>query len=204
MNCKRFHDLILLSETGEISQADARALAEHLAACPACREYGVDAQRTVLAARQALRTGNPRPSTMDAIRARSAKGSGRVFEFPQSALRTLAYAAVLFLAVGVGVCFIILPGLRGDSGSARLRHDRIVAMSAIIGIPAEEAVRNEAAQKGKAAEEAALKAFARQLLIMEGMWDEEPMDDAFSPAGGHSPTGLRSRSSGAPRTTECV
>ncbi|MFC1452823.1 hypothetical protein ACFLSJ_05700 [Verrucomicrobiota bacterium] len=187
MKCETAERDILLAGTGELRGSGRDELESHLESCPRCRQYRQGVFHLGTAAREHLRAEGPDRSVLAAIRAAAEeRHTGRVFFPGWPVARTLAYAAALALLVGVGVSLLPEP-----------RTDRIGAIHDIMVMVSEE---EDSGAEREAPDEPTLRALADQLLIMEGLAEDDLFEESAIPALREElpSTGLRSRSSSAP------
>lgn len=171
MNCTDARDMMMLAESGEITAADARALAAHRAHCPACAEAARDWARLAGAARAALLDGAPSERALDAIRrAASAPRQARVRPFPRLEWLRAAAAALVVISLAGIAGLSVVGGV--ERASLNRHRERIATLRAIIGFTSEAAAVAPSAESA-AAREQELRELAEQLLIFEGMIHEE-------------------------------
>lgn len=162
MNCEEMQRKILLEESGELSLRERIAVAGHEAACEPCRAYRATI-RTVHSLMK--RAGIERmPDPQDVARrvyAVERPGSPRLIALRPWMVKTLTCAAALLVAAGV---WLALP--------SRGRSERITELHALLTTMADgTGERTELHREGNADQE--LLRLARQLLLIEGLGDEE-------------------------------
>jgi len=192
MNCKKTREKIWLAESQELDGAASAELEAHLAACAACREDRDQIREILARVDQALPAGEPSAWVMTRIRAAAAAraGTGRwVWRGP--AVRVLAAAALLVVAAGVW--WMTWSGARAE----RIRR----VGTLLVMVSTED--RTDIAGTAGAGAETELRDVARELLILEGLADENG-SDPFSPAWDILSTDPLSRSSVAPDARRCV
>jgi len=188
MNCDRMQKLILLCASGELSPARRSELERHLAGCPACRQYGDCAADVTRRAREELASPLPGGQVMAAIRAEARKRTpaGRVILLRQPVAAALACAACLALVLGAWLHFT-------DGGP----DSRTGGTRAIVALVCTDVLEQQDAGDVEAEDEA-LHALARDLLIMEGLSVEDAADmemlwDSSTEDAEPSSTGIRDR-----------
>ncbi|MDA0577290.1 MAG: hypothetical protein O3B24_04235 [Verrucomicrobia bacterium] len=158
MNREQLEQQLLLAESGELSAAQARGLADWLAAHPDARALRTETNFLLTAARAGLPAPTPAADVRARIRAAAETELAQpAFVFPAVWLRGLAYAASLALAVAGWLW--MLP---------TAPEDRIAQVHAMVAMaqgadefPTPATVVND--------QEAKLLALARDLLAMEGL-----------------------------------
>ena len=200
MNCEHIQRYMLLAQTGELTERESRDAEAHASSCADCRAYRAELDQVVLLARRSLPAGEPSAATMRSIRA-AAAGRRKVWTLTQPALSVLAYAAVLVLALGAW--FVFPRPQNASAGRLSERQARISGVSAILSLAEQEAVRS--GEPSRVSDEEALRALAKQLLLMEGLGAEESIDEsALSPDAEHPATDLRSSNTPGLPMRECV
>ena len=199
MNREKIERMILLAETGELSETDRLRLEQLLATSEDGRAYREDMLRIVTASGAAFSGSDPRPATVARIRAAARDGVRRPMAvFNPLVVQSLAYAACLALLLGAWFT------LRPNGELARIHE-----MSAILTMVSEELPEEEVDLEGSEKDQE-LRALARQLLIMEGLAaDDLPVIDVLGEedviSGEElSPTVLRSHSTDALESRRCV
>lgn len=192
MNCNRARRWILLETAREIPRSGMRGLRTHLDACRACRAFRRDAARLTLAV--AERT--PAAPLPPAVRRRilhSADG-----------MRNRRAVQRLFPGLPVWACAAALALLLAGWKALVPREppfDRIGDLHAILALLEQEDSALET--QDRPAFDTSLRALAEQLLRLEDLAAEESADYRLlltesDPAGEHSSTTLRWRSTDAP------
>ena len=193
MNCEDARKKLLLDDAGELAARGRNAVAAHLEQCSDCRCYRDDLKLLARAARRALATPEPPGEVLMRVRAAAEALAARrhVIVFRRPLVRVLAYAAALALVVGG---WLLLP-LETEVGDHGVRHVQTLMAMVHGGLDSEEAE--------EVVEDAALRALARELLIIEGfVADESSAEDETGEAP--QPTALRSGSTCASRPRICV
>ena len=168
MNCLKIQRNMLLLQSGELPDRKARALAQHVAACAACRAYRDDLDRLATASREAIPATERslQPATMIAIRRAALRDTPPVkrvpFRLPY--LRVYSYAAAVLLTLG-GVLWV------SSHWQAAGRNNRITAFASLITVATEEATENGIVSV--ATDNDQLHGLARQLLAIEGLNPDE-------------------------------
>jgi hypothetical protein len=184
--CEHMQRSLLLEQSGELSAAEREHLACHLRVCPACRAY-----RTDLAAMAELAAGaaavRPAAPVMERVlqEAQTARPRG-ILSFDVPVYRYAALAAALLVIVTGALL------LRGTT-----REDRIQTLSAMV------AMIEEDTQAELGDGEEALRTLARQLLVMEGLDDDEWLTDSEALSVERLPTTSQWRSNPAFRGKIC-
>jgi hypothetical protein len=186
MNCNEMERKILLSGSGELSEAEEATLNEHVAGCAQCRAYQLDSVGIVKKVSDLLPAEEPSAATVASIisAAEEKISRGKIIQFPLHTLQLAACAAVLVLVAG-GV--LMLPG----GGQA----DRIDEMNAIIAVVSDS--------QEEMTEEDALYDLADQLLQLQGFMDDDSIETEY-PDEEQLPTALRLRSTRELLSKKCV
>ncbi len=190
MKPEQLEQWILLRESGELSEADARTLSEHLADDPALAAYAADTQVLMDAAQDGLEVDGPGPECMASLKTKAFGATDlRPRPYARRVMRVLSYAAVLALALG----------LWRFHSHADLT-DRVGALNAILSLTDTE--QSTSLEDAGDSHEERLDALAQMLLEMEGLgmeddsWEDDAVDfDSLIPQEERPPTALQWNSS---------
>jgi hypothetical protein len=184
MNCKTYHDLVLLADSGEIDTRRRQELERHLAECGDCRAYRSDTRRMLAISKPVLDADGPGRHVIERIHDAALDAPrGSVILFRRRVAQALACAAAL-TAIAGGAALLLA------NRTAR-PVEELHAIIAMVG--GEEAARIHASAEAalgsgsstapaNAQSEHQLRALARQLLHMEGMSVEDaPEEDSADP-----------------------
>jgi anti-sigma factor RsiW len=196
MHCDDGEILILLAQSGELSPRKRRRLEAHLAACGRCRGSRAGLERISAASRGLLPDKAPGAAVLERIRlaAQVAANRPRRIFFRRPAFPSLAAAAAAALLIG---SWLALAPAR--------RLARISEMHALLNVVSEQALPLRAAERQPA--EAALRALADDLLILEGLSVETTgpeVSGEATPPSAPEPTVLRPRSGDGLPARRCV
>ena len=200
MRNDKLEKMILLCQSGELTDLQTQELNKALSSYPDARAYRDSLKLVVDQARESLPAGNPSPGVIRAIRAAGEAhvAKRRTILFPPVLIQGFAYAALLAIVIGGWFLFV-----RDD------RSDRILEIQVLIDAAAdvEELLPQDAVPSDK--EDPELLALARQLLLMEGLdFDDDVSidypDEAITTDVVPSPTVFRGRSIGAHRARKYV
>ena len=198
MNNDEIQKMILLDQSGELSEARKRELKNILSLNPDASAYRNVLLNVVDQARDSLDADGPSPEVIKAI---AEAGEARVAPqhtlfFPRIAIHALSYAAVLAVMIGGWFLFAI-----DDRGKRILEMQSLMVAVNIEELSQEDSVSGHEDERD-------LKSLARQLLIMEGLsFDEDAEDytDEFITIDAvPSPTVLRERNTGGRRARRYV
>jgi len=150
--------LVLLEGSGELSDAERRALEAH----PDAERCRKDVHRLVTTAREALPGGEPGSAALARIREAAEARISRPLVLRPPVLHGLAYAAALALLLGGWLFF-----------APNSREDRILEFHALLSVSDQDA-SNEAPGTGTLDPD--LRALAQQLLLMEGLTPDDEFE----------------------------
>lgn len=183
MNCERIQQQILLNQSGELSERENRALADHLASCESCRKYSRQVGEIMALAGNSLPSEGPSPAVMANILSAAREELDRKtisFELPSLRWAVCAAAALLL------ICWMGLWSLRGSSASSASH------ISALVMAVGSEENLSIMSQSGKTEKDQELQALASHLLLMEGFITEEASEAELIDAGDElQPTALQ-------------
>ena len=208
MNCQDTERAILLAETGELSDRKQRTLDDHLSTCPACASYRQNARRLMDSAKESLPAGEPSPVVMARIRAAAAARPAAGFSlFRQPALRALAYAAALAVLAGGWLLWSSAPQ-KTEAPVASGSRGALPGLRDLVALALETTPPSAAEAAEKSPGEHELRALAKELLILEGLAEDEGAEMAGEETtptsdGELSPTVLRLRSTAACLPSVC-
>jgi hypothetical protein len=197
MNCDEVQRRILLARSFELPYDAERSLDNHIDGCEECRAYRDDMQAIVSAARIALPHGHPSAATLSNIRAKATDQLNRpaVIAFPGIAVRVLAYAAAVVIAVASWQ--LMSPAVTTPVDS----ENNIGAILACL----QEDSYAETEDYSETSNGSELDELARQLLMMEGLSvDQLTEAEQAIQFEELQPTGLQSDSSHVTHVRKCV
>ena len=190
-DCSTIQKKCLLQQTGEVSAADRADVATHLGDCGDCRAWAAELdslpQRVT-----ALPAGQPGPGVVTRLVANAPRPQRRFIGMPLWAPLAGAAALALIVAGSFSPLQAPTPPLRAQG-----LHTLAIMVAEDIGSTVDDLALAESE------DEEALRALAQQLLMMEGLGEDEGFDlNLIAPASEPSPTTFRSRSSDGqlPRT----
>jgi hypothetical protein len=199
MNDDELQKMILLEQSGELSETRMHDLKEALSLNPDASAYRDALVLVADKARDSLDTDGPSPEVITAIKE---AGEARVAQrrtlfFPRVAIHAFAYAAVLAIMIGGWFLF-------ANDG----RSERILEIRGLMAAVNVEELSQEDPVSGQE-DDRELRALARQLLIMEGLYFDDDTSAEFSDESltidaAPSPTVLRGRNTDARRARRYV
>lgn len=178
MNCQDLERMLHLDQSGELPARRREMLAAHLAACAACRARRDEFVAVTRFLGAATAANGPSQAVIDRIllAARTDQPRRRMSVIHLAWFRVLAAAAMLILLLGfVGLTLLRPANDRIPSAGA----NRMAEVSSLMGMLMEQ--DEDAVEAHTAAASGDLNGFARQLLILEGLSEdnlEEPADEA--------------------------
>ena len=195
----------MLSDSGELTEPELKKLEQHLARCDQCREYRDALHQVVSAARASLLEGEPGAAVVERISAAARERiAARRIVFERPARQVVAYAAALALLV---VGWLML--------SSDDRSGRINEINVILEMTSEDDASEREHGTGqadsdyplpsreRAAGEHGLRMLADELLLMEGLADDD-LTDVEVLREEPRPTALRLRSTVGLQPKKCV
>ena len=188
MNNDEIQKMILLDQSGELSEMRKRELEDVLSSNPDARAYRDVLLRVVDQARDSQDTDGPPPEVIKAItKAGAAHVAPRhTLFFPRITIHALSSAAILAVVIGGWILFA-----SDARGKRILEIQGLMMASSNIEEPSQE---NSVSDPE---DERELKSLARQLLIMEGLYfDEDYLDESITIDAAPSPTVLREHNAG--------
>lgn len=178
-NCDKFHQLLLLEESGELTQDRRRELEIHLNECSDCANYRREITTILNLGRKSLPGGLPSVQAINNILARAGEPGGEIVFFAHPWRIAAGIAAVLAVILGV---FFTVTTPSGPSGNAGFAAGDL---NVVLSLADEDGTETPTAGQA-GSEEAQLKELAGRLLKMQGFSieeTEEPEDviDLFLP-----------------------
>ncbi|MEI6788690.1 MAG: zf-HC2 domain-containing protein [bacterium] len=197
MNCTQIENLILLQDSGELTDRQRQDLDRHLAECPACRQSQADLSllRKVLKETPTSRT-SPSPAILKSIRDAAERHTLRT---PRQL--SIPWRGILAAAASLAICLTSLKFMGTHPAVPTLAHHsaamEIVPLVALV-------MGNEDSQANYS-EESNMTILADQLLILQGMKVDSRTDlmDDFTSLEDNQPTTLRWNSNFEPRPEKC-
>ncbi|MEI7880260.1 MAG: hypothetical protein WCI95_05225 [bacterium] len=200
MNCEMIGQLLLLQDSGEISEAQQQELAQHLNDCSACRQLKgdlVSLRKTFII--EASRYPGPSRHTLTVIRK-----AARRQHAPKPWIWAHPWPVALAAAASLALClttlrFSIMPRsiAHDTSGQVPLATEIIPLIALITG--------NEAGQLTMEGDETELTVLANELLRLQDMaveWPGEKMDTPTLPED-YQPTTLLWHNIPGPQFERC-
>jgi negative regulator of sigma E activity len=161
MNCNELEKLILLEDSGELTQRQQQELANHLPGCPTCRQQ----RHTLAALRHAMRVSpafqtEPAPAVLDSIRI-AAERHCRLSPISVS----IPWRGIIAAAASVTICLASLLFLTREPAGSPLAKNR----TATEIVPLVALVMGKDASPVNYTGESEMAVLADQLLILQGM-----------------------------------
>ena len=191
--CGDMEERILLADSGELPDGELQCLEQHLEACPHCAEYRRAARQIADSARQGLSANGPSPDALARIRLAAEQRATlpALILYRGTIVRTLAWAACA--AVVLGIWF---------ARPSSARDTRVDEVYAILDMVAEEDSLDVADREAE--ENRSLHSLARELLVLEGLAEDEEELDLFMEEEELLPTVLQYRSTDGCPPQRCV
>lgn len=200
MNCSDMHNMLLLQDSGEITDSERQELAAHLNDCAACRALRADLAvlRRALNASPVAQSG-PSQDVLGAIR--KAAGEHR---FKSRWQMGHPWRAALSAAAGLVICLTGVRFLNAPSSLSGVKSAGSGVATEIL--PLSAIVMGSEADLDSYSGDTELEVLADQLLILQGMKvdaRDDLMDESSQPEDSQ-PTALQWNSIPEPRSGKCV
>ena len=197
MNCTQIENLILLQDSGELTNRQRQDLDRHLAECPACHQSQADLSllRKVLKDSPASRT-SPSHAILESIRAAAERHALRT---PRQL--SIPWRGILAAAASLAICLTCLKFMAIHHAAPALANNsvatEIVSLVALV-------MGNEGSQVNYS-DESNMTILADQLLILQGMKVDSRTDlmDDFTSLEDNQPTTLQWNSNSGLRPEKC-
>lgn len=178
-HCDKIRELILLEESGELSQDSSTELNLHLKECRACAQYRREIRTIINCGRNALPGGLPSEQTVNNIIARAGEQSGEIVFFAHPWRIAAGIAAVLAVILST---YLAVYTPETQSGNTAFETGDLHLMISL----ATEGELEMPFMDSTGSDEAQLKELAGRLLKLQGFSleeSEEPEDitDLFLP-----------------------
>ena len=197
MNCTQIENLILLQDSGELTDPQRQDLDRHLAECPACRQSQADLSllRKVLKETPTSQT-SPSPAILKSIR-----DAAECHTLRTPRQLSIPWRGILAAAASLAICLTSLKFMGTHPAVPTLAHHsaamEIVPLVALV-------MGNEDSQANYS-DESNMTILADQLLILQGMKVDSRTDlmDDFTSLEDNQPTTLQWNSNSEPRPEKC-
>jgi len=195
----------MLADSGELTEPELEKLEQHLARCDQCRKYRDALHQVVSAARASLPEGEPDPGVIDRISAAARERiAARRTVFERPVAQVIACAAALALLVWGRLM------LSSDDRSGRINEINVILEMTLEDDALEREYGTGLADSDypppsweRSAGEHELRVLADELLLMEGLADDD-LTDVEVPREEPRPTALRLRSTVGLQPKKCV
>lgn len=201
-DCGGWQARILLAASGELAEADARVLDEHIQLCRECRAFSADLGQISKDMRDAMPAGPPDHVLRAIHQVATEAQRPRAISFPVQLRVALGAAAALAIAVGVALREPrpTTPVVASDDAPEQIASLVWVLGDGELDTSAGEQV--ESFDAGTEKDDAAMRQLARKLLEMQGFGDDFTDEDALFPE--LPSTDLQSRNTSVSRDRKCV